>query len=210
MFRNLGNMQFLQEMVADEDGPINPKKHRKAENIWKKGHKVIETAPDLSAFPSDVAITNAWEKGLQSCQDDLRKIGIFPENETRSDPKNKWFFFSHRIQVTTEREIIEQMQSSSENYSTRDIGLENDDIRSEPLNSEDKDDYSELAVHLRQTIADEPEHSTDGKDAQNSDTALIQVNISKPKVKLTVNVPCVGEVHKSTVFAMLNSNTEGV
>ena len=107
MFCNLNNMQFLQEMFADSDGPENPKRHRKGENIWKKGHQQPEIAPDLRCFPSDASFSSAWEKGLKECQDDLRKIGIKPDDELQSSSKNSWFFSPHLINATNETQIME-------------------------------------------------------------------------------------------------------
>eukprot|EP00112_Aurelia_sp_Birch-Aquarium-sp1_P026516 Seg944.3 transcript_id=Seg944.3/GoldUCD/mRNA.D3Y31 product="hypothetical protein" protein_id=Seg944.3/GoldUCD/D3Y31 len=81
MFQNLSNMQSLQEIFVDSEGPDNQKRHRKGENIWRKGHKEPTTTPDLLQFPSDVAISDAWERGLVLSQNSLRNIGIAPEND---------------------------------------------------------------------------------------------------------------------------------
>ena len=52
MFHNLGNMNRLQEIHANVDGPDNPKRHHKVENIWRKGNTgdVGVPAPDLQIF----------------------------------------------------------------------------------------------------------------------------------------------------------------
>ena len=56
IYRNLGDMNRRQ-IFSDEQGPNNPKQHRKGENIWRKGHQhQIPNQfdqPDLNDFPND-------------------------------------------------------------------------------------------------------------------------------------------------------------
>ena len=63
MYRNLSHMQMLHQIYADKDGPDNPKKHRKAENIWLKGHSTPERSPDLQDFPLDEALEEHGKAG---------------------------------------------------------------------------------------------------------------------------------------------------
>eukprot|EP00112_Aurelia_sp_Birch-Aquarium-sp1_P000648 Seg1061.2 transcript_id=Seg1061.2/GoldUCD/mRNA.D3Y31 product="hypothetical protein" protein_id=Seg1061.2/GoldUCD/D3Y31 len=195
-------MHFLQEVFADSDGPVNPKRHRKGENIWKKGNQQPEIAPDLRCFPSDASFSSAWEKGLKECQDDLRKIGIKPDDELQSSSKNSWFFSPHLINATNETQIMEQMRVDHDN---QEISTGNA-VSSESRNQEEAieneaalyvEQYSELALHLRQ-VADEIDVCPDDEIPAVKD------------VHLTVHVPDVGEIHKSTVFTMLNSSPEGL
>ena len=76
MYRNLGSMQWLQEMYASKDGPNNPKRHRKGENIWIKGQIEPDVKPNMREFPSDREMEQAWECGyIESC-DVLKTIGV--------------------------------------------------------------------------------------------------------------------------------------
>ena len=68
MFRNLTHMQRLQEIYADEEGPDNPEKHRKGENIWKKGNTTPDQPSDLQRFSADEELVKAWKSGLRQSQ----------------------------------------------------------------------------------------------------------------------------------------------
>ncbi len=208
MFRNLTNMQFLQEMFADAEGPENPKKHRKGENIWRKGH-VADTAnaPDLSAFPSDSEISDSWEKGLKQCHGDLRSAGIVPEDDDVNNLKNRWFFKPHLITATTEARIAEQMWKNDDENESSEI-METNEEQDDQVNianseSSHVENYPELAVHLRYVLDDDAD--TTGLSENETHAPEIEKN-----VKLTVSVPDIGEVHKSTIFAMLNTSPDGL
>ncbi len=153
MFRNLSSMQYLQETFADSKGPDNPKRHRKWEKIWRKGHKEPASPPDLKCYPSDVGFSNAWERGLQCCQKQMRDLGILPHNEDSNDPKNKWFFSPHTINATTEKQIIQQMCAEDEDYDAT-YSLTHAELNKESNEAEVHADhverYNELALHLRQ------------------------------------------------------------
>ena len=106
MFRNLCNMQRLQEIYADSSGPDNPKKHRKGENIWMKGHRKPAFPADLHDFPSDEEMAKAWEMGLREAQQKLREMGITPQDDDESNDGNNWFFWPHKIDSTTDAGIF--------------------------------------------------------------------------------------------------------
>ena len=88
MYRNLSHMQMLHKINSDKDGLDNPKKHRKAENIWLKGHLMPERSPDLQGVPSHEALVRAWQSGLKECQSTLWKIGTCPATDEESNPTN--------------------------------------------------------------------------------------------------------------------------
>ena len=206
MFRNVSNMQHLQTIFADSQGPENQRKHRKGENIWKKGHNQPTEIPNLQDFPSDAELTRAWETGLSKCKDDLRTVGIVPDNENHEDPSNSWFFAPHSMSATTKKRLHEAMWAGNE-FMTEDAEAEADSLDqsipiAETVSFEPEsyvEEYPDLALHLRHVVneIDEDEEEEVGEKSQT-------------KSKLTVNVPEVGEVHKSTIFTMLNNSPDGL
>ena len=216
MFRNLCNMQRLQEIYADSSGPDNPKKHRKGENIWMKGHRKPAFPADLHDFPSDEEMAKAWEMGLREAQQKLREMGITPQDDDESNDGNNWYFRPHKIDSTTDAGIFAQMWTDHENVGNVCEGmmLEAEDRHEEPppicdnnMEANYVDQYPELASYLRQ-MSDcdsfEAESTTTGSQA-NSHSLFIG-----SKVALTVKVPNIGEVHKSTIFSMLNISPGGI
>ena len=79
-------MNWLQGVFADSDGSKNHKKHRKGENMWKKGNMLALDAkqPDLKKFPSDGDIVLSWDKGCKESRHCCRDIGIVPQTEAQT------------------------------------------------------------------------------------------------------------------------------
>ena len=79
-------MNWLQGVFADSDGSKNHKKHRKGENMWKKGNMLALDAkrPDLKKFPSDGDIVLSWDKGFTESRHCCRDIGIVPQMEAQT------------------------------------------------------------------------------------------------------------------------------
>ncbi len=59
MFNNFSNMNYRPRLFVDEEGPENPKKHRKGENIWHKGQFL--TWPGLAFNYVDFLYALIWE-----------------------------------------------------------------------------------------------------------------------------------------------------
>ena len=200
MFRNLCNLQHLHEIYADEEGPDNPQKHRKGENIWHKGHPKPNEAPDLRNFPDDEEIIKAWSLGLGESQDKMYDLGMKPEGDDEFSDVDKWFYRPHEIDATTEAGLFDQMWQDHDSINVAAGEVEAaDSYDALPQNEINNmagnlvDNYTDLALHLRQM----------------SDQDLNECS-SGSKMKLTIKVPGVGEIYKSTVFSLLNSNPEGV
>ena len=115
-------MQRLQEIYADEEGSDNPKKHRKGENIWKKGNTTPDQPADLQRFPTDEELVKAWESSLRQSQMALRGLGILPCNDDENDDSNNWFFRPNHIDATTEAGIFQQMWQNNDNLLTMLLG----------------------------------------------------------------------------------------
>ena len=201
MFRNRSNMGRLQEIFASEDGPENPKKHRKGEIIWAKGCAAIRTVtkPDLQDFPDDKKIVRYWDIGIKEAQEDLLSVGIVPD-ESKSPEENMWFYRPH-VCGSTEVEASLNLETDACGNADEDklsIPHQEDSIPvSQPLI-----DYSQqLGSHLRFVAHDIEREEIDikGNTIQSVSTA-----------KLTVNVNGIGEIHKSTVVSLLNSNPKGL
>jgi hypothetical protein len=193
MFRNLGNMNRLQEIFTDDEGPDNPKKHRKGENIWYKGHNALDEKPDLKDWPSDDDIVKAWEKGLCEAQSEMRSLGIKPDTDDRNSVANDWFFKPHSIDATTASGLNAQMwnedmdpQGVQVNVLEYDGPAEADDggLRADPV-------LRANLTYIAQQVADED------NEREQSQTAT------------TIQVPDVGPVHKSTIFGLLNTEPDG-
>ena len=119
MYRNLGDMNRLQQIFANEQGPNNPKQHRKGENIWRKGHQhqLLNQfyQPDLNDFPNDEEMITYWDLDLKEAQACMKRLGIKPVNENVDDSANVWLFHPHRIDATTEQRIYQQMWADHDN-----------------------------------------------------------------------------------------------
>eukprot|EP00112_Aurelia_sp_Birch-Aquarium-sp1_P019908 Seg5017.2 transcript_id=Seg5017.2/GoldUCD/mRNA.D3Y31 product="hypothetical protein" protein_id=Seg5017.2/GoldUCD/D3Y31 len=195
MFKNLSNMNYLQRLFADDEGPENPKKHRKGENIWHKGHKVDkDRKPDLNQYPTNDDMVRAWEEGIRMSQQELISCGVGPANTDENDRQNAWFYSPHTIDKKAEKEINDLMHEEE-------TEVENEDSDPSDLSHHEDsismDNFSELGLHFR-SLADQLEEDTGDQTSQ------------ADPVKLTVNVPGVGEVHKSTLVGMLNNNPTNI
>ena len=224
MYRNLGNMNRLQQIFADEEGPDNPKRHRKGENIWAKGNNwpVGVEPPDMKDFPDDQSIIKYWQLGLQEAQEQLRTLGIRPESNDMDVKRNDWFFYPHRINATTEQGMYQQMWTDLDDIDVAaGIEVEAGDVHEElpqpdcvNLQSVNEDQIvnctSELGSYLREIANSIEEDILEGDAADTTDTLGGNANSPSDKVKLTVKVPDVGEVHKSTLISMLNSNPSNI
>ncbi len=74
MLQNKANMDTLLKVKANPTGPKIPKRHKKQENIWDKGNPKPDHPPDMKDWPTDRALTQAWELGLTRAQDNFRKL----------------------------------------------------------------------------------------------------------------------------------------
>ena len=193
MFNNLSNMNYLERLFADKEGPENPKKHRKGENIWHKGHKVeTDKKPDLKQYPTNDDMVRAWEEGIRMSQRELTSCGVGPANADENDDKNAWFYYPHTTDKNIEKEIKDLMHEEESEVENEDSDLNEESCSySSHEDSISMDTFSELGLHLR-SLADQLEEDTVDQTSQTEE------------VKLTVNVPGVGEVHKSTLVGMLN------
>ena len=202
MYRNLGNMNRLQEIFADEDGPDNPRKHRKGENIWNKGNSRAPgiPAPDLKDFPDNDMMIKYWQRGLEEAQELSRSLDIRPANNNVDETANDWFFKLHKIDSTTENGMFQQMWTDHDNMNiAAGFQAKGEDLQVVPQEVEllNMGQTSELSSHLRAVV-----------DYIEDDSTLSTFDATEQdhKPKLTVKVPSVGEVHKSTLVSLLNSN----
>ena len=219
MYCNLRDMNRLQQIFADEQGPNDPKQHCKEENIWRKGHQhQIPNQfdqPDLNDFPNDEEMIKYWDLGLKEAQACMKRSGIKPVNENVDNSANVWFFHPHRIDATTEQRIYQQMWADHDNLDAvarNEFEIQDqhhqqaENIRcnySENCTTDIIDQTSELCSCLHH-IADCLQEDITADSAQ--PLLITQGNT----VKLTVNVRAVGEVHKSTLVSLLNSSPTGV
>ena len=178
-------MNRLQEIIASEDGPENPNRHRKGEVIWAKGYKAITTVakPDLQDFPDDEEMVRYWDIGIKEAQEDLLLVGI-KHDETKNREENMWFYYPHKRGSTEEEERADhETHEEQEDSISSSLSL----IK-----------YTQqLGSHLHFIAEDIKREDTD-----------IERNTKKSvsRAKLTVNVKGIGEIHKSTVVSLLNSN----
>ena len=212
MFKNLCNLQYLHEIYADEEGPDNPQRHRKGENIRHKGNQKPNEAPNLQNSPHDEEIIKAWSLGLRESQESMRGLGISPHGYDEHADQDKWFYHPHEIDATTKAGMFEQMWQDNDN-----LDLATDEVKAGnrydvPLVDQANnmagnlvDEYTGLALHLRQ-IADQDNSESSSQSQTNTDT----VTDSSAKHKLTIKVSGAGEIHKSTVCSLINANPEGV
>ena len=193
MFNNLSNMNYLERLFADKEGPENPKKHRKGENIWHKGHKVKkDKKPDLKQYPTTGDMVRAWEEGIRMSQRELTSCGVGPANMDENDDKNAWFYHPHTTDKNIEKAIKDLMHEEESEVENEDSDFNEESCSySSQEDSISMDTFSELGLHLR-SLADQLEEET-----------VDQMSLTE-EVKLTVNVPGVGEVHKSMLVGMLN------
>ena len=66
MIQNLRKMNRLLQIQADDQCADIENKHKKQESIWDKGTDKPVVSPDLSHYPTDVKMVEAWEAGLQN------------------------------------------------------------------------------------------------------------------------------------------------
>ena len=78
MVNNLGSMNRLQEIRSDPEGPVINKAHEKQDKIWHKGNDRPDDsdAPDLTNYPSDNEIEDAWDHGLRRARNKALLMGI--------------------------------------------------------------------------------------------------------------------------------------
>ena len=189
MVRVLPEMNTLNQMRADPDEPDIPKGHKKQINIWDKGHNLPEHPPNMSAYPADDELAQAWEDGLHEAQEMCRELGMCPDPpadvndppDLGPDPPNDppppdpeqeeiWFFHPHILHVNDERLLQEAMAD------------EDDDLNDEGGDSTE----TEIATELRHQL---------------------ETGDEKSKHCPTVTVPNTNQqIHKSTLISMLNSN----
>ena len=161
MYRNLSHMTRLQEIFSDSDGPENPRKHRKGEEIWFKGNSsgLIGAKPNLQDFPDDETIVKCWDFGLKEAQDHLQSLGVKPRNVCSTDKESDWFY-RPRTSLPTNDEESESEQEVREKVNFCEPDPDNDE------NSLSKqlqliDENQELGSHLR-TVVEHLESENDG------------------------------------------------
>ena len=124
------------------------------ENVWKKGHNQPSEIPNLQDFPSDAELTQALETGLSKCKDDLRMVGIVPDDENHDDLSNSWFFAPHSMSVTTNKRLHEVMWVGKE-FISEDAEADSLDQSipiAETVSFEPESyvkEYPDLVLHLR-------------------------------------------------------------
>ena len=170
---------------------------------------------DLVTFPTDEEISSAWEIGFRQSQSDLRELGIKPDSEDEADISNNCFFFCrHEIDSTTEAGIYAQMWQDSDNLDiAAGVVIEAEDRHVVPPQNNDKnmaENYFEQCpepdLHLRQLSDQDHLRESDLSVDANRYCHLS----SQRHFKLTVNINGVGDMHKSTLCSVLNSNPQGL
>ena len=142
-----------------------------------------------------------------------------PCNDDENDDSNNWFFCPNHTDATTEAGIFQQMWQDNDNLSHA-AGIEMEVVgeREEfpPENEGNNmsgnfaDQYPELALHLH-NVSD-PDMISESQESLNMEAnqESSSGDNSNTKVKLTLKVNGVGEVHKSIAFCLLNSSPEGL
>ncbi len=188
MYRNLSNTNRLQEILSDKDGPENPRRHRKGEEIWFKGH-TISSKPKLQDFPDNETIVKYWDAGLKEPQRHLESLQVKPRRHSSSDKENEQFYHPH-VSAASDDGHSESFEGEDQEHGSASFY--------EPESDEISIESQELGSHLC-TIADDLESDIDTDEHLNRSVLP----------KLTLN--CQGvEIHKSTAVAMLDSNPNGI
>ena len=174
------------------------RKHRKGENIWFKGNNNPANKPDIYDYPSDCQLTEAWQLGLQQAQAKMRDLGIVPDTDNEAVIQNAWFFSPHRVDATRERDIQRQMAED-----------DGDNIQVHVVNVNEGPDVlndAEIGTHLR-NIVDVDEVDVESEESDNTKDSISK---SSTIISSTLPVPGAGNVHKSTLFSMLNASPSGL
>ena len=205
--------QRFQEILADPEGPdYTHAAKRRGENIWFKGYSSqTENEPDLSDFPLDGEMVNAWNKGLELAQAELQEAGIQPASDDLDDPANRWFFHPHLLTGVTDAQLnadglFAEVNDQNENEGVHiHIGHHEEAGNALDLHAPailPSSDINELRAHLTQV-------AVDIDILEEDETNQEQVMCPSPKVANTLEVPGYGAVHKSTLVAKLNSCPNG-
>eukprot|EP00112_Aurelia_sp_Birch-Aquarium-sp1_P010292 Seg2203.8 transcript_id=Seg2203.8/GoldUCD/mRNA.D3Y31 product="hypothetical protein" protein_id=Seg2203.8/GoldUCD/D3Y31 len=177
MLTMLPQMNRINELRADPDGPSIPKGHKKQVNIWEKGNEIQVNGPDLTDYPDDKSIVSAWEKGLETAQNMCKDLGMSPRQQTEED-ENLWFTQPHVFSDKEDRIITEEM-----------IDEEVTDKTEPSMNAQDLDMANAIRHEMDEDLHDQSDEIADHKYSP------------------TIQVPGKSfSIHKSTLVSMLNSN----
>ena len=162
----------------------------------------------MSDFPSDQQISEAWDEGLQIAQHELRFVGIRPEMENPNHDTDDWFYAPHHIQGATDIQIAAEMYRDDNEADVPN----NDDIREFQMNVRADDDnfvHDQLGnnltanlelrdhfAHLATAIENEENEDEDDEEEKHI------------KRSVTITVPEIGVVHKSTLVSKFNSSPD--
>jgi hypothetical protein len=170
MHTNLGYMNRLQEIRVTNSDVRFPKRKHNNDFIWSKQFAPEEMKPtrNLSIYPSEPEVTNAWKEGVSMAQSLARELGMCDNNndegeETEDDDDKKWFF--KPMEYVNLKDSLKAMITEKEQEDTRREAQGDDTESSDPNTVQDEQEDLRHVINplLNQS---EPEGRDSGREAE--------------------------------------------
>eukprot|EP00112_Aurelia_sp_Birch-Aquarium-sp1_P002779 Seg1307.12 transcript_id=Seg1307.12/GoldUCD/mRNA.D3Y31 product="hypothetical protein" protein_id=Seg1307.12/GoldUCD/D3Y31 len=151
--------------------------------------------------------------GLKACQNCFRGISISSETEGTSDPMDNWFLKPHKVKGKDTEAVIQGMWTDEDNLNNT-AGID-ENLQTSNGPSREVENFQSINGIIEETSALGSElrciTDTVEKDLfEDTEDLATNIEVAKAKTKLTVHVPQVGEVHKSTVVSLLNTSLNNI